>query len=82
MNELKNALLAAAKGDKIIEEKIDELISAGIENLEERLLTLIGSYPVLAVIEPSVRVYLSDIIKSSIPLRMETTGKITIKFQD
>ena len=82
MEELKLALLAAANGNKSIEEKIEEAISAGIENIEERLMLLLSNYPILVVVEPVVKTYLSDIIKSSIPLTVKTDGKITIRFED
>ena len=82
MEELKLALLAAANGNKSIEEKIEEAISAGLENIEERLMLLLSNYPILAVVEPVVKTYLSDIIKSSIPLTVKTDGKITIRFED
>ena len=82
MEELKLALLAAANGNKSIEEKIEEVISAGLENIEERLMLLLSNHPILAAVEPVVKTYLSDIIKSSIPLTVKTDGKITIRFED
>lgn len=82
MEELKLALIAAANGNKSIEDKIEEAISAGLEKIDERVMLLLSNYPILAVVEPVVKTYLSDIIKSSIPLTVKTDSEINIRFED
>lgn len=84
--EIKQRLLEAAAGDAALESRIIAILDSGASDIEAQLLALAGANPILAaainLVLPHVKTYVSDLIKSRGPIKVETDGDIKIVFED
>jgi hypothetical protein len=86
LQEIERKLLSVAKGDAILESEIKKITASNESEIESKLIALASANPILALtvqaVIPSVKTYLSDLLKSRGPVKIETESEIKIIFED